>query len=48
MYINLCIDSCVKESNKRKFIVKCQAYCEKKQKTSVHAITTNGFYIWLG
>ena len=26
----------------------CQVYCEEKQETSVHAMITSGFYIWLG
>ena len=29
-------------------ISESQACCEEKQKTSVHTMTTSGFYIWLG
>ena len=38
----------MKESNKREFIVECQAYCEGKQETSVHEILSNGPYSWPG
>jgi len=41
--INLCIGSCIKESNKKDYIGKYQAYCEEKQEISVHAILSNGF-----
>ena len=43
----MCIDSCIKESNKRELIALSQACCNKKQETSIHAMTTNGFYLWL-
>ena len=46
MYINLCIDSCIKESNKRELIVQSQACCDEKCETSIHAVTTYGFYSW--
>ena len=29
---HLCIGSCLKESNKRKFIVESQAYCEESKR----------------
>ena len=47
MYINLCIDSCIKESNKRELIEQSQACCDEKCEISIHAILTNGFYSWL-
>ena len=47
MYINLCIDSCIKESNKRELIEQSEACCDEKCETSIHAILTNGFYSWL-
>ena len=47
MYINLCIDSCIKESNKREFIVESQACCDKKWETSIHEMLIYGFYSWL-
>ena len=28
--------------------VESQECCDEKQETSVHAMTTSGFYIWLG
>ena len=46
IYINSCIDSCIKESNKREFIGQSQAYCDEKCETSTHAVTTYGFYSW--
>ena len=45
--INLCIDSCIKESNKREFIVESQAYCDKKWETSIHEMLIYDFYSWL-
>ena len=47
MYINSCIVSCIKESNKREHIEQSQACCNKIKETSIHAMTTNGFYSWL-
>ena len=47
MYIIVCIDSCIKESNKRNLIGQSQACCNKRKETSIHAMTTNGFYSWL-
>ena len=29
-------------------ISESQACCEEKQETSVHAMTSSGFFIWLG
>ena len=43
----MCIDSCIKESNKREHIEQSQACCNKIKETSIHAMTTNGFYSWL-
>jgi len=43
----LCIDSCIKESNKRELIEQSQACCDEKCETNIHAILTNGFYSWL-
>ena len=37
-----------KNQIKEKLIVECQAYCEEKQKTSIHEILSNGLYSWLG
>jgi len=41
--INLWIDSCINESNKGGYIVECQAKCEDKLETSVHALINDGF-----
>ena len=43
----MCIDSCIKESNKRELIEQSQACCDEKCETNIHAILTNGFYSWL-
>ena len=47
MYINSCIDSCIKESNKKELIEQSQACCDEKCETSIHAMTTYDFYSWL-
>ena len=47
LYINLCIDSCIKESNKRELIGQSQACCDMKWETSIHAMLIYGFYSWL-
>ena len=36
------------QNQKKANIVEYQAYCEEKQKTNVHAMTTSGFHIWFG
>ena len=41
------IDLCIKESNERELIEQNQACCNTKEETSIHAMTTNGFYSWL-
>ena len=43
----MCIVSCIKESNKREFIVESQACCDKKWETSNHEMLIYGFYSWL-
>ena len=47
MYINLCIDSCIKESNKRELIGQSQLCYDEKEETNIHAIITKDFYSWL-
>ena len=47
MRINLYIDSCIKESNKREFIVESEACCDKKWETSILEMLIYGFYSWL-
>ena len=47
MYIIVCIDSGIKELNKRELIEQSQACCDEKCETNIHAILTNGFYSWL-
>ena len=37
-----------KNQIKEKLIVESQAYCERKQETSIHEILSNGLYLWLG
>ena len=43
----MCIVSCIKESNKREFIIESQACCDEKWEISIHAMTIYGFYSWL-
>ena len=38
----------MKNQIKEKLIVESQTYCERKQKTSIHEILSNGLYLWLG
>ena len=38
----------IKNQIKEKLIVESQAYCERKQETSIHEILSNGLYLWLG
>ena len=47
LYIIMCIDSCIKESNKKELIEQSQACCDEKCETSIHTMTTYGFYSWL-
>ena len=37
-----------KNQIKEKLIVESQAYCERKQETSIHEILSNSLYLWLG
>ena len=38
----------IKNQIKEKLIVESQAYCERKQETSIHEILSNDLYSWLG
>ena len=38
----------IKNQIKEKLIIESQAYCERKQETSIHEILSNGLYLWLG
>ena len=44
MYIIVCIDSGIKELNKRELIEQSQACCDEKWVTSIYAMTIYGFY----
>ena len=43
----MCIDSGIKELNKRELIEQSQACCDEKWETSFHAMTIYGLYSWL-
>ena len=47
MYINVCIDSYITESNKRELTIESQACSDKKWETIIHAMLIYGFYSWL-
>ena len=38
----------IKNQIKEKLIIESQAYCERKQETSIHEILSNDLYLWLG
>ena len=46
MYIIYALTHVKKNQIKEKLIVESQAYCERKQETSIHEILSNGFYIY--
>ena len=48
MYIIYALTHDKKNQIKEKIIVESQAYCERKQETSIHEILSNGLYLWLG
>ena len=48
MYIIYTLTHVKKNQIKEKLIVESQAYCERKQETSIHEILSNGLYLWLG
>ena len=48
LYIIYTLTHVKKNQIKEKLIVESQTYCERKQKTSVHEILSNGLYLWLG
>ena len=48
MYIIYALTHVKKNQIKEKLIVESQAYCERKQETSIHEILSNDLYSWLG
>ena len=38
----------IKNQIKEKLTIESQAYCERKQETSIHEILSNGLYLWIG
>ena len=48
MYITYTLTHMKKNQIKEKLIVESQAYCERKQETSIQEILSNGLYLWLG